>query len=66
MVVAPADNVATRIIVQVQTATTKVKRLITKAVMENWTQEDLVRELNKTIANEDASRQAQPPLLFRL
>lgn len=52
MVVAPADNVATRIIVQVQTATTKVKRLITKAVMENWTQEDLVRELNKTIAKE--------------
>lgn len=50
MVAAPADNVATRIIVQVQTATTKVKQLITKAVMENWEQEMLTNELNKCIA----------------
>ena len=50
MVNAPADNVAMEAIVQVQTATTQVKQIIEKAVLNNWTDEQLTKELNKCIA----------------
>lgn len=50
MVNAPADNVAMEAIVQVQTATTQVKQIIERAVLNNWTDEQLTKELNKCIA----------------
>lgn len=55
MVNAPANNVAMEAIVQVQTATTQVKQIIEKAVLNGWDDVKLTKELNKCISKNCAN-----------
>lgn len=49
---APADDTASRALTDVQTAVTKVKELVTEGVSKGWTEEELTKKLNATIAEE--------------
>lgn len=55
MVNSPPSNVAMEAIVQVQTATTQVKQIIEKAVLNGWDDAKLTQELNKCIAKNCAN-----------
>ena len=48
----PADDTASRALVDVQTATTRVKELVTEGVSKGWTESDLTARLNAAIAEE--------------
>lgn len=48
----PADDTASRAIMDVQTATTRVKEIVTEGVSKKWTDKQLTEALNKAIAAE--------------
>ncbi len=58
---APTDSVAARALIQAQDGITKVKEIITVASVNNWTDEELTKRLNKTIA-ECCKKFADKPL----
>ena len=48
----PADDTASRTLVNVQTAITRVKEIVSKGVANGWDEQVLSKELNKAIATE--------------
>lgn len=48
----PADDTASRALVNVQTAITRVKEIVSKGVANGWDEQVLSKELNKAIATE--------------
>lgn len=48
----PADDTASRALVNVQTAITRVKEIVSKGVSNAWDSQTLTKELNKAIATE--------------
>ncbi|MBQ7912967.1 MAG: hypothetical protein IJ308_04370 [Clostridia bacterium] len=54
VLLSPADDTASRALVNIQTATTRVKELVSEGVSKGWTEKELTDKLNKAIAAECA------------
>jgi hypothetical protein len=48
----PADDTASLVLVDIQTATTRVKEIVSEGVAKGWTDKELTKALNKAIAEE--------------